>query len=1073
VVTCPSCGQENPGGFKFCGACGSPLASPESAAEEERKVVTALFTDIAGSTARAETLDPEDVRAMLAPYYARVRSELERFGGTVEKFIGDAVVALFGAPIAHENDPERAVRAAIAIGRAVSDLNAEHEWLDLHIRTAVNTGEALVVVGARAVEGEGMAAGDVMNTAARLQSAAPVDGVVVGEATFRATASMFDYEEAEPIAAKGKAEPVPAWILVGEKVQKRPERRRRLVGRQREVDRLLELWRQTLSERRPRQVIVTGSPGIGKSRLLVELAQLVGPDVAMYWGRCLPYGEGITYWPVIEIVKSAAGILSDDDPSIIARKVGVLLESLETGDRDELRTMASALANLLGVATTPEGTYSAQEMAQAELHWGIRRVLALLAGRTPLILVLEDLHWAEPTLLELLQSLLQGNIPLLVTGTTRPELSETEPEFMLERDNCHVLAVEPLGEDASEELLGELVGSRVADLPQLRLLLQKMGGNPLFLEETVGMLADADLLTAEGELESLPVPESLQALIGSRLDLLPSVDKRVAQQASVVGEVFWLGAVAHLAGSPDDLPDRLAALQRRDFVHPRGESRIAGDREYAFKHILIRDVAYERLPKGRRAELHVRFSEWLKELPAAEHEFVEVLAYHLEQACRFAQEVVRSPVEPPFAEAAFALSRAGEKAEGRGGIREADRYYVRALDLIDDRCSEAALDLRVRRAMTRYALGEVRQAADELAMAADDANVRGHVGVRGNALAMLGGVQLRLGKVAEAREKLSEAHEIASQTGDRALEIRAVYRLAALSGDFEGELEHAVATAQEGVQLAEEIDDHPLQTEGHLRLGFFLENLGRLSEAEGELKRCLELAEETGSLRDDARATYLLGLVRYYRGDAEEAERLGLQARDWLDRIGESYMGIQNLVALAKYALAKDDTELAKRWLQEALPLALEGGGFLVTQIYRHLVDVYARENRLDDARELLEFARRDMPEEDPYAATQVLLAEASLACGIGDAVAAARAYDDALRLLEEQQLVIELAETRLELARALHRFANAAGARVELDRARESFAAMGAIAHLAEIDGIVGDLEAEGAGMPGPLAAS
>ncbi len=1073
MLTCPSCGQQNPEGFKFCGACGSPLTAPEPPAEEERKVVTALFTDIVGSTARAETLDPEDVRAMLAPYYARLRRELERFGGTVEKFIGDAVVALFGAPVAHEDDPERAVRAALAIGRAVADLNAQHEWLDLHIRTAVNTGEALVVVGASAVEGEGMAAGDVMNTAARLQGAAPVDGVAVGEATFRATASIFDYEEAEPIAAKGKAEPVPVWILVGEKAQRRPEPRRRLVGRQQEIDRLWALWLETLSERRPQQVTVTGPPGIGKSRLLVELAQLVGPDVAMHWGRCLPYGEGITYWPVIEIVRGAAGILSDDDTPVVSRKLGALLAGLETQDRDELRTMASALANLLGAATTPEGTYSAEEIGQAELHWGIRRVLTLLARQRPLVLALEDLHWAEPTLLELLQSLLHGDVPLLVTGTARPELSETQPEFMQELGNRHVLSLEPLGEQASEELLGELVGSRAADLPRLQLLLQKIGGNPLFLEETVGMLADADLLTAEGELESLPLPESLQALIGSRLDSLPAGDKRVAQQASVVGEVFWLGALTHLAGSTDDLPDRLSALQRREFVHPHAESRIAGDREFAFKHILIRDVAYERLPKGRRAELHVRFSEWLTGLPAFEHEFVEILAYHLEQACRFAREVVQSPIEPPLEEAASALGRAGEKAEGRGGIREADRYYIRALDLLEDRCSEAALDLRVRRAMTRYALGEVRQASEDLALAADDANSRGYVRIRGDALAMLGGVHLRLGRVADARDGLSEAHAIACEIGDLALEVRAVYRLAALSGDFEGELEQAVQEARKGVRLAEEIEDRPLQIEGHLRLGFFLENLGRLAEAEEELTQCLRLAEETGSLRDDARATYLLGLVRYYRGDTEEAERLGLQARDWLDRTGESYMGIQNLIALAKYALARDDAEFAKQWLAEALPLALEGGGFLVVQIYRQLVEVHVRQNRVDEARDLLEFARREAPEEDPYATTHILLAEASLAGGVGDAVAAARAYTEALRLLVEQQLVIELAETRLELARALHRFADAAGARVELDQAREVFAAMGAIAHLAEIDGLVRSLEAEGAGVAGPQPAS
>ena len=306
---CGQCGTENPDIAKFCLACGSPLAAPEPG-EEERKLVTAVFTDIVGSTARAETLDPEDVRAMLAPYYTRLRTELERFGGTVEKFIGDAVVAVFGAPVAHEDDPERAVRAALAIGEAVAGLNAEQEWLDLHIRTAVNTGEAFVVVGASAVEGEGFAAGDVMNTAARLQSAAPVDGIAVGQATFRATRHLFEFEEAEPIAAKGKAEPVPAWIVLGEKVApKRPEPWGQLVGRDEQMTQLMDVYEQASTEKRGHLVTILGPPGIGKSRLLVELAQRVAADVEMHWGRCLSYGEGITYWPVNEIVKDACRYL--------------------------------------------------------------------------------------------------------------------------------------------------------------------------------------------------------------------------------------------------------------------------------------------------------------------------------------------------------------------------------------------------------------------------------------------------------------------------------------------------------------------------------------------------------------------------------------------------------------------------------------------------------------------------------------------------------------------------------------------------------------------------------------------
>ena len=1071
MPTCSNCATENPDIARFCLACGSALTAPEPE-EEERKIVTALFTDIVGSTARAETLDPEDVRAMLAPYYARLRGELERFGGTVEKFIGDAVVALFGAPVAHEDDPERAVRAALAIRSAVAALNEEQEWLDLHIRTAVHTGEALVVVGARTTEGEGMAAGDVMNTAARLQGAAPVDGVAVGELTYRATSHLFEYEIAEPIQAKGKSEPVPVWIVLGEKAApKRPEPWHRLAGRDEEMEHLTDAW-TSAAEGKPWLVTLLGPPGIGKSRLLVELSHRVGPEVPVHWGRCLSYGEGITYWPVTEIVKDAAGVLSDDGPTDVGRKLGALLEALPTNDRDELRTIAAALSNLLGAANTPEGTYSAEEIGQAELHWGIRRFVELRAVEGPLLLVFEDLHWAEPTLVELITSLLQADGPLLVVATARPELAQASPEFLAVSARRSVVELEPLGEKASLQLLDELVGSLGWNASRFTRLLEKAGGNPLFLEETVRMLLDGNLLSGDGDIDSIPIPSSLQALIGSRLDALPTAEKRAAQQASVVGAEFWLGAVEHLAGTDDDLDQRVDALERRDFVYAVPESSIAGEREFAFKHILIRDVAYERLPKGRRAELHVRFSEWISGVGGSESEFVEILAYHLEQACRLAREVQRSPVPPPVYEAAAALTRAGEKAERRGGMREADRYYARALELLDEG-SATALDLRVRRAFTRNVLGHVREAIADLNVAAADAVSAGRPDLRATALARLGQIELRRGRVGEARAHLTEAFDIAATLGDEPLQVTVMYRLSALWGDYEGDFVRALDTARAGIEIAEQVDDRALQIEGHLRLGFFLENLGELERAQEALERCLELCRETGSRRDDAQATYLLGLVRYYRGDPDEAERLGLQARDLLERTGETFMGIQNLIALATYALAKDDVDGAERALLEALPPALEGGGFLVVQIYRHLVEVHVRQGRLDDARELLEFARRDAPEEDAYALTQVHLAEATLAAGLGDASSAARAYDEALRLLEEQKLVVELAEARLELARALHRFADVAAARTELGRARESFAAMAAVAHVAEIDGLLNALDEKGAGVPGPLSAS
>jgi tetratricopeptide (TPR) repeat protein len=751
------------------------------------------------------------------------------------------------------------------------------------------------------------------------------------------------------------------------------------------------------------------------------------------------------------------------------RKLGALLERLPTENSDELRTIGAALSNLLGAATTPEGTYSTEEIGQAELHWGIRRFLELKASRQPLVLVFEDLHWAEPTLLELIISFLDGAVPLLLLGTARPELAEAEPAFVHPSEHRHVVLLEALTGEASLALIEELVGAS-GDGPRFQHLLEKAGGNPLFLEETVRMLADVD---AETDVESVPVPESLQALIGSRLDALPGGDKRVAQQASVVGAVFWFGAVAHVAGSPDGLEGRLETLERRDFIHARGDSTIAGEREFGFKHILIRDVAYERLPKGRRAELHVRFSEWITRLPAPENELIEILAYHLEQACRLAREVVQSPVAPPVAEAARALGRAGEKAERRGGIREADRYYARALDLIEDARSRAALELRVRRAFTRNVLGEVRQAADELTATADDAADAGQRDLRGTALVMLGQIDLRQGRAADARVHLSEALEIASETADSPLQVRAMFRLSALWADFEGEFERAVAEVRRGLEVAHEMDDRTLLVEGHLRLAFFLVNMGELAIAEDELERCLALAEETGSLRDDAQTTYLLGLVKHYRGEAEEAERLGLQAREWLERTGESYMGIQNLIGLAKYALARDDPRAAEQWLQEAVPLALEGGGWLVVWVYRHLTEALLRQGRIDDAEVLAEFAGRNVPEEDPFATAQMLLAEGAVAVARKDGLGAVARYEEVVGLLADQHLPLETAEARVELARALRVSGDVVRARVELEGAHERFTAMGALTCVSEVDVQLRELEREGAGLPGPLTSS
>jgi class 3 adenylate cyclase/tetratricopeptide (TPR) repeat protein len=1076
---CASCGQDNPDIAKFCLACGAALAPQQTS--EERKLITVLFTDIVGSTAKAEQMDPEDVRARLAPYYVRLRTELERFGGTVEKFIGDAVVALFGAPVSHEDDPERAVRAAFAVCRAIDELNAEDEWLDLKVRVGVNTGEALIVVGARASEGEGVASGDVMNTAARIQSAAPVNGVLVGELTYAATRDAIDYRDAEPIAAKGKSEPVRVWeaVEVKEEAHMPAADAVTFIGREREASALTEVWSTAIAERRPGLVTIVGPPGIGKSRLLAEFARHAGQDGRVHWGRCLPYGEGITYWPVTDVVKSAAGILQSDDRETIAGRLDDFLKTLPTDDLDELRTIAAALSNLIGSPTTPQGTYATEEISQGELHWGIRRMLQLLASQEPTALILEDLHWAEPTLLDLIAYIATDDTDsrLAIVCSTRPELAETSPGFLGTDGRRRTIELGTLDSEQAAALLTDLLGDpALVDTRFASSLISNAGGNPLFLEETVRMLRDRGLIDAERwhseEMGELPVPTSVQGLISSRLDRLERGDKHLAHNAAVVGAVFWAGAVAHLGtedgGPPPDPHAGLETLERRDFVLHSDISTVAGEDEYAFKHILMRDVAYGQVPKGRRAQLHVRFSDWVTILPGSADEFVEIVAWHLEQACRLSREVARSPIEPPLLQAAGALANAARRAEAREGLKEAHRYYTRALDVLGDGYEELQLELRVRRADMAMMLGQLKEASDELLLVAGGARRLSKPGVESEALLLLGDIDQRQGRTSDAHDRLTDAQRLATVTENAALQVRVAFVFATFMGDNEGRHDDAIESLRAAIVTATEIDDRALVAEGHLRIAALLMSRD-LAAAEPELRRCLELAADLGSHRIEAEATSWLGIVAYFRGQPEEGGRLCLQARTWFERTGDTYFQVQNITrGLAIFALDDGRPEEAEAWLREALPVALQIGGWVVVETYWRLIEALVAEDRLEDAQELLVFAARSLPEEAADAHAALLMAEANVATASGEPTAAATAFAEALRLWDELNVPIDLAEARLALARSLRALGDFTGARTELERARTIFSRLGATTRQDMIDRELAEL-VEGPAPTGP----
>jgi len=1063
---CISCGTENPGIAKFCLACGTPLATappPPAPAEEERKPITALFVDIVGSTSRAEGLDPEDVLALLDPYYARLRAVLERHGGTVEKFIGDAVVALFGAPLAHEDDPERAVRSGLAILDEIAALNVEDPDSRLSVRIGIVTGEVIVALGAKVAEGQGMAWGDAMNTAARVQSAAPVGGVLVDERTYRASRHAITFEEHEPITAKGKTEPVPVWVATGiDATAGRAAADGPFVGRGAELERLGALWDGVRASGAGRAVIV-GEPGIGKSRLVTEALARMGAD-AVYQGRCLSYGEGITYWPIAEVIRDAAGISAGDHPADVAAKLEALLGSLPTDNLDELRTIAAAVANLVGAAVTPRGTYVVTELSQAELHWGVRRIFELLTSDRPSVLVFEDVHWAEPTLVELLESLSTVRSPLLVVATARREIRERAPALLHEDDCTVVIELDALDASESSALAGELLVAAGIDPAAVRPLLENAGGNPLFLEESARMLVDAARLGQPIDVETMQVPSNVQALIGARLDALPASEKRLGQRTAVAGSIFWSGAAKALSASTDDPDPLLEALAEREVVRGHETTTVAGEREWEFRHALIRDVAYGRLPKRRRVGLHVLFADWLEAAAGAETEFVEIAAYHLEQACLLAREVGRLDAPPPVDRAVAALQQAGEKAESREGVREAHRYYERALELAPEEAEEMRLELRLRLARTLIGIGELQRGAEELQRVADAAAAGRRPDLRCDALIWLANVAGKRGEAREVTIYVQQAQALAAMLGDPRLMIRAGYEGAQWESWFGKSVDGPVENIRASLLLAEGAGDLALQIEGNMRLGVLLFNSARLPDAREPFERCLALAREMGSVRYSARATYALGTLRRYAGDSDEAGLLQLQARDWLERTGDTFFQIQNLHALASIALEVGKLDAAEAYLQQAMPLATGFGGYWVGAICCTLADTLTRQHRLEDAQRVAEMAVGAALAEDPLATAVASWTQAIVAGAEGDVERAAALYGTSIRLFEDNEAWIDLGEVRVGYSQALRAAGRISEALEELLRARETFERVAAAGPLASVEATLRELTGDAA---------
>ena len=827
---------------------------------QERKVVTVLFCDLVGFTQRAEEMDPEDVAALLGPYHARLKEELERYGGTVEKFIGDAVMALFGAPTAHEDDPERAVRAALAI-RAF----AEEDGIELRI--GITTGEALITLDAQPDRGETMAAGDVVNTAARLQAAASVNGILVSEKTYEATSNAIEYGESDPVEAKGKAKPLRVWAARRARARITLDRLHGspLVGRARELDQVVDTLARSRAERQPQLVTVVGVPGIGKSRLVYELSQAVDRDpdlISWRQGRCLPYGDGVTFWALGEIVKAQAGILEADTAEMADAK----LREAATDDwvRSHLRPLVGLTVDSVGEGDRREEAFTA---------W--RRFFEGIAAERPLTLVFEDLHWADENLLDFLDHLVDwaGGVPLLVVCTARPELLERRPGWGGGKTNALTISLSPLSDEETARLIADLLEQALMPAETQAALLARAGGNPLYAEQYVRMLR-------ERTADELRLPENVQGIIAARLDGLEPDQKSLVQDAAAVGKTFWLGVACAISGLESHTAESsLHALERKGFVRRERETSVEGDTEYAFLHVLVREVAYGQIPRAARAEKHRLAAEWIESLGRPD-DHAEMLVYHYGEALSLARAagVEMKSIEEP---ARRVLRDAGDRAMALHAYPAALRFYEQALDLWPEDDAERPA-LLLRRAKAALLVGDAPRI--DLLEEARDA-LLAHGDREGAAEAeTFGALALRyLGRPIDALDRAAAAAALLENAPPSPVKAYVLANLARLLVTLGHKHEEGIEAARSAAAMAEELELTELKAHTLNTIGMAHLLVGDLAGIE-ELEESFRLALEHGSPYEIGRVSNNLAVGYWLVGRTEEADAVATARLEMAER---------------------------------------------------------------------------------------------------------------------------------------------------------------------------------------------
>jgi class 3 adenylate cyclase/tetratricopeptide (TPR) repeat protein len=988
-VTCPSCGGEHAEGKKFCSecgaalgrnctGCGSPLGDSEKFCSEcgtpaaggpraaappapaaqptaERRLVSVLFADLVGFTSLSEGRDSEETRELLSTYFETARTVIERYGGTIEKFIGDAVMAVWGAPVAQEDDAERAVRAGLDLVAAVPELDA-----GLKARAGVLTGEAAVTLGA---QNQGMVAGDLVNTASRIQSAAEPGTVLVGDSTKRATEAAIAYADAGSHEMKGKAESTQLWrasrVTAGragslKAVGLEPP----FVGRDRELRLVKELFHASAEEEKAHLVSVIGIAGIGKSRTAWEFEKYIDGLAGTIWwhrGRCLAYGEGVAYWALAEMVRMRAEIVEGEEPAVAAAKLKDVV-ALHLSDPEERGWVETRLSHLIGIEDS-----AAHDRDDLFAAW--RLFFERMAETQPLVMVFEDLQWADTSLLEFIEYLLEWSRshPIFVLALARPEISERHPAFGNAIRNATTLSLEPL----SERAMGELLDGFVPGLPAVLRdqILARAEGVPLYAVETVRMLLDRGLLEPAGDvyrptgpIEALDVPETLHALIAARLDGLSAAERRLVQDASVLGKVFFKQALAQLTGQPEDeVEPVLASLVRKEVISLQSDPRSPERGQYAFLQDLLRRIAYETLAKAERKARHLAAVSFIEhDWGPAEQEIAEVIAYHLVAAYDTAPDA--ADAGEIKARARTMLARAGERAASLAASEEAQRYFEKAAELADAPIDRGELWERAGQMAWLRGQGEDARGHFEAAIELFDAEGATHPSARTSA--RLGAVDFWYGQLDQAIERMEQAFTVLSadepdedlatlaaelgrqhlfrgefeQAGamtERALEIaqalwlpevlaQALNTKGVIAG-YRKRSEEALALLRHSLALALEYDLTTAALRAYNNLGDFLFQRDRYAEALELEDRALALARKTGQRNSERSALSEMSYGLYFAGRWDES----IARADELGEVDEAGRGqfVSSLQARVAIALARGDLDEAQSIIPAWAPL--------------------------------------------------------------------------------------------------------------------------------------------------------